>query len=143
VIDDPRFAIDPSIEAALYQYQKGLDSLVHDFSDAYNSLTTLQVATKKQATESQNASLQDELAELLLAGRDRPVDRQVGAWQSDKITPHSLLSDLLKLSRARTMPLSDQEYERLGSARQEVVKYIEKVTEFKRRHKNSLEALVR
>jgi hypothetical protein len=143
VIDDPRFAIDPSIEAALYQYQKGLDSLVHDFSDAYNSLTTLQVATKKQATERQNASLQDELAELLLAGRDRPVDRQVGAWQSDKITPHSLLSDLLKLSRARTMPLSDQEYERLGSARQEVVKYIEKVTEFKRRHKNSLEALVR
>jgi hypothetical protein len=120
-----------------------LDSLVHDFSDAYNGLITLQVAAKKQAAESQNASLQDELAELLLAGRDRPVDRQVGAWQSDKITPHSLLSDLLKLSRARTMPLSDQEYERLDSAREEVVKYIEKVTEFKRRHKSSLEALAR
>jgi photosystem II stability/assembly factor-like uncharacterized protein len=143
VIDDPRFAIDPSIEAALYQYQKRLDSLVHDFSDAYNGLITLQVAAKKQAAESQNASLQDELAELLLAGRDRPVDRQVGAWQSDKITPHSLLSDLLKLSRARTMPLSDQEYERLDRAREEVVKYIEKVTEFKRRHKSSLEAPAR
>ncbi|MGA0942793.1 MAG: WD40/YVTN/BNR-like repeat-containing protein, partial [Flavobacteriaceae bacterium] len=143
VIDDPRFAIDPSIEAALYQYQKGLDSLVSDFSNAYNSLTALETAAKKQATESQNASLQDELAELLLAGRDRPVDRQVGAWQSDKITPHSLLSDLLKLSRARTMPLSDQEYERLDSAKIEVENYVEKVTEFKRRHKNTLEALVR
>ncbi|MFM1807834.1 MAG: hypothetical protein RLZZ242_559 [Bacteroidota bacterium] len=143
VVDDPRFELDPSIEVALYHYQKHLDSLVRDFSEAYNSLTALEAAAKKQAAESQNASLQDELAELLLAGRDRPVDRQVGAWQSDKITPHSLLSDLLKLSRARTMPISDQEYERLDSAKIEVEKYIEKVTEFKRRHKNSLEALVR
>ncbi|MBL6610658.1 MAG: hypothetical protein ISP51_01225, partial [Flavobacteriaceae bacterium] len=141
--DDPRFAIDPSIEAALYQYQKRLDSLVHDFSDAYNSLTSLQAAAKKQEAENQNSSLQDGLAQLLLAGRDRPVDRQVGAWQSDKITPHSLLSDLLKLSRARTMPLSDQEYERLDSAKAQVEKYVEKVAEFKIRHKNALEALAR
>lgn len=143
VIDDPRFAIDPSIEAALYQYQKRLDSLVHDFSDAYNSLTSLEASAKKQEAENQNSSLQDELAQLLLAGRDRPVDRQVGAWQSDKITPHSLLSDLLKLSRARTMPLSDQEYERLDDAKAQVEKYVEKVAEFKRHHKNDLEALER
>ena len=143
VVDDPRFAIDPSIEAALYQYQKLLDSLVHDFSDAYNSLTSLEAAAKKHEAENQNSSLQDGLAQLLLAGRDRPVDRQVGAWQSYKITPHSLLSDLLKLSRARTMPLSYQEYERLDSAKAQVEKYVEKVAEFKIRHKNALEALAR
>lgn len=141
VVEDPRFAIDPAIEVALYAYQKRLDSLVKDFRDTYNSLKALEEATKKQGAENLNGAVKVEFAQLLLEGRDRPVDRQVGAWQSDQITPHSLLSDLLKLSMARTMPLSDQEYERLDSAKECVEKYIEKVAEFKRRNKNVLEEL--
>lgn len=141
VVEDPRFAIDSAIEVALYAYQKRLDSLVKDFSDTYNSLKALEEGTKKDSGENPNGAVKVELAQLLLEGRDRPVDRQVGAWQSDQITPHSLLSDLLKLSMARTMPLSDQEYERLDSAKECVEKYIEKVAEFKRRNKNVLEEL--
>ena len=41
------------------------------------------------------------------------------------------------------MPLSDQEYERLDDAKAQVEKYVEKVAEFKRHHKNDLEALER
>ena len=50
----------------------------------------------------------NELKSLQLIGRDRPLNRQVGAWQSNKITPHSVLKSAMTVSYTHlTLPTSD------------------------------------
>ena len=121
IIDDPRFEIPQSVEVELYHFSKELDALVKRFAEVYESLTILEEQYAEDPVK------EAKIKALKLAGRDRPVDRQVGAWQSNKQTPYSVLSGLLKVAMARTKPLSDQEKMRLKDAAQQLAKYEEMV----------------
>ena len=128
VINDPRFVIDEDVEQELYAFNKQLDNLVARFAEVYNRL----IEVESLLEDSPEKSL---AKEWLLEGRDRPVDRQVGAWQSTKSTPHKVLSGLLKIGRARTQPISDQEYARLEAAERELDAYVNQVEAFLKRLK--------
>ena len=127
VINDPRFVIDEAVEQELYTFNKQLDYLVARFAEVYNRLTAAESLLNEDNPEKSLAK------KLLLEGRDRPVDRQVGAWQSTKRTPHKVLSGLLKIGRARTQPISDQEYARLEAAKREIDIYMNQVEAFLKR----------
>jgi photosystem II stability/assembly factor-like uncharacterized protein len=127
VINDPRFVIDEAVEQELYAFNKQLDYLVARFAEVYNRLTAAESSLEEDSPEKSLAK------KWLLEGRDRPVDRQVGAWQSTKRTPHKVLSGLLKIGRARTQPISDQEYARLEAAEREIDKYVNQVEAFLKR----------
>jgi len=127
VINDPRFVIDEAVEQELYAFNKQLDYLVARFAEVYNRLTAAESSLEEDSPEKSLAK------KWLLEGRDRPVDRQVGAWQSTKRTPHKVLSGLLKIGRARTQPISDQEYARLEVAEREIDNYVNQVEAFLKR----------
>ncbi len=127
VINDPRFVIDEAVEQELYTFNKQLDNLVARFAEVYNRLTAAESLLEEDSPEKLMAK------KWLLEGRDRPVDRQVGAWQSTKRTPHKVLSGLLKIGRARTQPISDQEYARLEAAEKEIDNYVNQVEAFLKR----------
>ena len=52
--------------------------------------------------------MKNDLNKLRAEGQTPRPERQVGAWQSMKITPYSKLVDLLMVAQARTTPLSTQ-----------------------------------
>ena len=63
-------------------------------------------------------------------GRDRPLNRQVGAWQSNKITPHSVLKSALKFSKARFIVPSTQDWLLINNGEKLINKFEKKVNQF-------------
>lgn len=119
VVADPRFEDTSEADAALYQFQKKLNSLVLEFNTLHNRITKEEERLKTLRTDNPNPELEQRIAEALtlrLKGRDRAVNRQVGAWQSTKTTPHSVLSQLEMVAMSRLQPISTQEWERLDRA---------------------------
>ena len=58
----------------------------------------------------------DQVKQLKLQGRDRLENRQVGAWQSNKITPYSAINAAGKAAMARTNIPSEQDWKMLNDA---------------------------
>jgi hypothetical protein len=58
----------------------------------------------------------DLVKQLKLAGKDSPGDRQVGAWQSTRITPVSAVNEAEKVSMSRLDNPSEQDWKRVSDA---------------------------
>jgi hypothetical protein len=58
----------------------------------------------------------DAVKQLKLAGIDSPGDRQVGAWQSTRITPVSAINEAEKVAMARLDVPSVQDWKRVSDA---------------------------
>jgi hypothetical protein len=82
------------------------------------------------------------LKKLQLEGRDQPQDRQVGAWQSSKITPYSLIKNTLKFSKARLNIPSEDDWRLLEAGEKQIDLFKEKVAKFKRKWAKEISALV-
>ena len=52
-----------------------------------------------------------------LSVRDRPLDRQLGAWQSKKTTPYSATKEALKAAKSRVTIPSKQDWQRIERAK--------------------------
>jgi photosystem II stability/assembly factor-like uncharacterized protein len=134
VVSDPRFEIDQQIDKALYTYQKSIDNQVERLAKLLGKLEELEKITKKNKSNfhspPKTTAFLNELKSLQLMGRDRPLNRQVGAWQSNKITPHSVLKSAIKFSKARLTVPSTQDWLLIKNGEKLIDKFDKKVNQF-------------
>ncbi|MFM1877248.1 MAG: hypothetical protein RLZZ241_114, partial [Bacteroidota bacterium] len=133
VLADPRFEDTADADASLYRFQKKLNALILEFNALHNRITKEEDRLKTLKTDTPNPELEQRIEEagnLSLKGRDRVVNRQVGAWQSTKTTPHSALSKLEMVAMSRLQPISAQEWERLEQASEMLKNYALEVNTF-------------
>ena len=127
VISDPRFKMKEEVDEELYRYNKAINvevaklkSLMSLVSSWENELKKLQERFSKkpkQAKSLKNVNeLMNEIKQLKLAGKDNPGDRQVGAWQSIRITPVSAIGEAEKVAMARLDIPSKQDWKRVSDA---------------------------
>lgn len=94
--------------------KKSIDNQVERLAKLLGKLEELEKITKKNKSNfhspPKTTAFLNELKSLQLMGRDRPLNRQVGAWQSNKITPHSVLKSAIKFSKARLTVPSTQDW---------------------------------
>jgi hypothetical protein len=142
VVADPRFDLDENIDQALYTYQKSTDKQVARLSKILNYLLWIEEKLKKvNQGSTYHTALLNALKKLKLEGRDQPQDRQVGAWQSSKITPYSLIKNTLKLSKARLNIPSEDDWRLLEAGEKQIDLFEEKVAKFKRKWAKEISAL--
>lgn len=140
VISDPRFELDPRIDEQLYAYQKQVDQQVQILARSLGALdqrkTTL--SQLEQQLKEWNYSSKDtllpkikevktKLTQLRATGQTPRPKRQLGAWQTSEITPHSKVKDIQQIARSRTRPISEQEKQLLLEASQLVKVFQERV----------------
>jgi photosystem II stability/assembly factor-like uncharacterized protein len=138
VIADPRFNIASEVDRELFNYRMRLNEAVGTLSNQLISLDKRKKAIaklqKEKGLNSRNIKRLSEMytqLELLEAkGRTPRPKRQVGAWKSDEVTPYSSVRDALKLSAARTEPLSQQHWRLLEIAEEMVSGYITESSRF-------------
>ena len=127
VIPDPRFNLKEEVDQELYRYYKAvnvevtkLKSLLNLVSSWENELKKLQQKYAKLPRENKSLKnvngLMDLVKQLKLAGKDSPGDRQVGAWQSTRITPVSAVNEAEKVAMARLDNPSEQDWKRVSDA---------------------------
>jgi hypothetical protein len=127
VIPDPRFNIKEEVDQELYHYYKAvnvevtkLKSLLNLVNSWENELKKLQQKYAKLPRENKSLKnvngLMDLVKQLKLAGKDSPGDRQVGAWQSTRITPVSAVNEAEKVAMARLDNPSEQDWKRVSDA---------------------------
>ncbi len=88
-----------------------------------------------------NTAFLDALKILQLKGRDQPQNRQVGAWQSLKITPYSLMKNAVKISKARLNIPSNDDWKVLNQGEKQITLFEKEVNKFKDKWKKELGAL--
>lgn len=146
VISDPRFEIDREIDKALYAYQKSVGNQVERLTKLLNKLEQLEEITKHNKSNfnspPETIAFLSELKSLQLTGRDRPVNRQVGAWQSNKITPHSIIKNAVKFSKARLTVPSTQDWLLIKQGEKLIDDFENKVNQFYKKWKMEIEGLV-
>jgi hypothetical protein len=135
--------LDENIDQALYTYQKSTDKQVARLAKILNFLLGIEEKLKKvNQGSTSHAALLNALQKLQLEGRDQPQDRQVGAWQSSKITPYSLIKNTLKFSKARLNIPSEDDWRLLEAGEKQIDLFKEKVAKFKRKWAKEISALV-
>ena len=72
--------------------------------------------TKNEKTLKTVNEMMDMVKQLKLVGKDSPGDRQVGAWQSLRITPASAITEAEKVARSRVDIPSEQDWKRISDA---------------------------
>jgi photosystem II stability/assembly factor-like uncharacterized protein len=121
VIADPRFEFDLKVDQNLYDIRKALDIQVSELGKGLKEIDKRKeiveiLKTKRGERDSTTKPVMLELLHkmgsaldtLRAKGQVSKPKRQVGAWQSFKITPYSKLQELLMVTQARTTPLSKQ-----------------------------------
>jgi len=128
VVTDPRFDLEEAVDEKLYSYQKAVNKQVKILTNLLNTLnswkkhlnTTMSRLSEDPAQHKKTGArlrkIQNELIALKGIGRDRPIDRQVGAWQSSKITAYSATDQALKAAASRVTIPSEQDWHRLRVA---------------------------
>jgi hypothetical protein len=100
---------------------------------------------KKVKKENQNiknkTAFLDAFKILQLKARDQPQNRQVGAWQSSKITPYSLMKNAVKISKARLNTPSNDDWHLLNQGGKQITLFEKEVNKFKDKWKKELGAL--
>ena len=135
--------MDENIDQALYTYQKSTDKQVARLAKILNFILGIEEKLKKvKQGSTSHAALLNALQKLQLEGRDQPQDRQVGAWQSSKITPYSLIKNTLKFSKARLNIPSEDDWILLEAGEKQIDLFKEKVGKFKRKWAKEISALV-
>ena len=145
VVADPRFDLDQEVDEKLYVYQKAIDRQVKLLSgllvklDSWekqinSTLDRLSNSTQPNKSEVLKINqLKEELLLLKLMGRDKAVDRQVGAWQSSKITPYSATNEALKASVSRLTIPSKQDWDRIEVAKNLILSFEKKINQFEKK----------
>lgn len=139
VVADPRFEIEDEVDQALYVFQKQVDKQVKRLTFLLQEIDgfeqTIKDSSASKKSELKNKGLLAELKSIQLMGRDKPVDRQVGAWQSSKITPHALMRSTVKVSKARLSIPSDQDWKLIKQAELLINTFEKEVERFKSKWK--------
>lgn len=127
VISDPRFKMKEEVDQELYRYNKALNFEVGKLKSLFNLISSwenelkkihekLSKQTKKEKALKNVNLMMDMVKQLKLAGKDSPGDRQVGAWQSVRITPASAINEVEKVAMARADVPSEQDWKRISDA---------------------------
>jgi len=129
VIPDPRFSPASDVDIQLHRFQKSAykqaSRLFHALNTLQQCLSTVETIEKyfSGQSEAKDKKVLPEIQEmkaLLIAtrqkGQPRPQNRQIGAWQSNEVSPYSRLEDLMLIAAARTEVPSAQEWQRLEEA---------------------------
>ncbi|MCF8406363.1 MAG: hypothetical protein K9G06_00680 [Chitinophagaceae bacterium] len=127
VISDPRFKMNKEVDQELYRYNKALNFEVGRLKSLFNLIgswenelkkihETLSKQTKKEKALKNVNLMMDMVKQLKLVGKDSPGDRQVGAWQSVRITPASAINEVEKVAMARVDVPSEQDWKRISDA---------------------------
>jgi hypothetical protein len=66
-------------------------------------------------------------------GKDKPLGRQVGAWQSSKISPYSATSEALKASFSRVTIPSKQDWQRIYIAQDLTVTFENAINHYEKK----------
>ncbi len=140
VISDPRFEFDPEIDEQLYAYQKQVDQQVQLLATSLRALDQRKTTLSKveQQLKEWNYPSKDtllpkikevkaKLVQLRATGQTPRPKRQLGAWQTSEVTPHSKVRDIQQIARSRTRPISEQEKQLLEEAAQLVKVFQERV----------------
>ena len=128
VVSDPRFDLKGDVDLELYRYQKSVDVEQRRLKNLFDliggwerELKKVKENLNKQASNKNKLSyfndINNQVKLLKLKGKDAAGDRQVGAWQSNKITPSSAINEAEKVSMARINMLSDQDWGKLATAK--------------------------
>ena len=143
VIPDPRFEIDSKVDLALYSFQKEIDAQIvilvkhlKNIDQKQNWLDNILNQKNKDMLNHQDATvvllngMKQQLIELRAKGQIPKPERQVGAWQSFKTSPHSKIQEALNIAAAQTKILSSQNKEVLKQAVLLVADFSKIVTSF-------------
>jgi len=138
VISDPRFKMKEEVDQELYRYNKAINIEVGRLKSLYNLVNSWENELKKihERLSKQNKSLKavnemmNAVKQLKLAGKDSPGDRQVGAWQSVRITPASAINEAEKVAMARLDAPSEQDWKRVSDAAALIDSYQFQVSQF-------------
>ena len=143
VIPDPRFDLSPIVDEQLYHYQKEVDSQISIMTSCLTSidrkLSSL-AKLKKQLAEissigmdsiiAQITTIEDNLNSLRALGQTPRPKRQVGAWQSSKVTAYSKIREARQISRSRLRAISLQENQLFEEAKHLILEFKESVSKF-------------
>ncbi|WP_224491546.1 VPS10 domain-containing protein [Robertkochia flava] len=126
VVADPRFELPAAVDEALYQYQKAVDTqvsrlsaLMQQMSKQREALGKMEAHYKKSGTPGIPEEVRDlskALEALEQTLKPGPGDRQVGAWQTNKVSAYSSTVAAQKAAIARTTLPSEQDWKRLDMA---------------------------
>jgi photosystem II stability/assembly factor-like uncharacterized protein len=141
VISDPRFKIKEEVDQELYRYNKAINAEVKRLKSLFklvnyweNELKKIHVSLSNKPNETRSLKavneLIDRVKQLKLAGKDSPVNRQVGAWQSRKTTPFSAINEAEKVAKARLDIPSEQDWKRISDAAALIDMYQLQLSEF-------------
>ncbi len=155
VIADPRFNLAPAIDEELYTYRKEVDVEIARISGLLSSLDekrklALRVKTYISDQDSDRATLMKSIDEIVIRiddikakGQTPRPKRQVGAWQSFKVSPFSKLMEARRVAAARTTTLSEQNRALLTKATQLIDSFATQVEDFNRTDWKTFEELVK
>jgi len=111
----------------LYRYNKAINAEVGKLKSLFNLVNSwenelkkihegLSKHTKKEKALKTVNEMMNAVKQLKLVGKDSPGDRQVGAWQSVRITPASAINEAEKVAMARLDIPSEQDWKRISDA---------------------------
>ncbi len=143
LIPDPRFELAPEVDEQLYSYQKEVNMQVEKLASSLIAIDKkIEVISKleRQLKEINDPSkkeilqliktISEKLENLKAEGRTPRPKRQVGAWQTSKVTPYSKVRDVQRIAMSRVRLISQQEKDLLEEASQFVLTYGEQVQQF-------------
>jgi photosystem II stability/assembly factor-like uncharacterized protein len=129
VVTDPRFDLEKDVDKQLYQYQKSINQQVTRLAHLMNTLDDWEKKTNEKIEQLQKenstskkhirkaSAFKTKIQTYKLSLRDRPLDRQLGAWQSKKTTPYSATKQALKAAKSRVKMPSKQDWQRIERAK--------------------------
>lgn len=144
IVPDPRFELDSQVDEALYSFQKQVDVQVERLTLLYKELENYEKFLNATNPKTDNSEVKKEiLSDLRLLKNevnDRPRDRQIGAWQSAKITAFSVMRNVVQFSKARLRNPSSQDLQLLKKGELLIDLFEKKVSQFKIDRKDLLES---
>ena len=129
VVTDPRFDLEKDVDKQLYLYQKSINQQVTRLAHLMNTLDDWEKKTNERIEQLQKenstskkhirkaSAFKTKIQTYKLSVRDRPLDRQLGAWQSKKTTPYSATKQALKAAKSRVKMPSKQDWQRIERAK--------------------------
>jgi hypothetical protein len=131
VIPNPRFDIPTEVDEQLYNYQKSVYSEKARLDAAFEKLdsrtalldkmekyyTDLSPATDKEFLNTISA-MKEEIKTIREKGRPTAGNRQVGAWQTLAVNPHSNIQAAEMTAMSRHVEPSEQDWNKITEAKQ-------------------------
>ena len=130
------------MDESLYKYQTRVRAQVKRMNALLNTLQNYKGKLNEKESDFNNkAKFLAALEVLTLKGRDRPKNRQVGAWQSKKITPYSVLKNAVKFSKSRLNNPSKQDIALVEQAKALIDEFELEVKKFQSKWQTEIQEL--